>query len=134
MTNVAAGARRYLELRAQKDALSAELEDIKRELAKLAADMIDAMDEAGLDSFAADGHSFFIRTSLKASLPAEQFDAFREKLEEHGCGQIVKPAINARTLESFVREQAADNGGEVPEWIGAYVSVFYKPDLSVRKR
>lgn len=134
MTDISTGARRYLELRARKDALDAELKEVKAEIETLAGEMIDAMDDAGLESFAAEGHSFFIRTSLKASLAAEHFDAFRARLDEHGCSDIVKPTINARTLESFVREQAADNGGEVPDWIGEIVGVYYKNDLSVRKR
>lgn len=134
MTDISAGARRYLELRARRDALDAELKEVKAELDALAGEMIDAMDDAGLESFAAEGHSFFIRTTLKASLTAEHFDAFRARLDEHGCGDIVKPTINARTLESFVREQTADNDGQVPEWIRELVGVHYKNDLSVRKR
>lgn len=40
---------------------------------------------------------------------------------------------NANTLASFVKEQMAENGDEIPDWLSEVVSTYEKVSVGVRK-
>ena len=46
---------------------------------------------------------------------------------------MITETINANTLASFVKEQIADNGDELPEWLSGLVNISKTPTIGVRK-
>ena len=46
---------------------------------------------------------------------------------------MITETINANNLSAFVKEQIAENGDALPEWLDGLVSVFEKTSVGVRK-
>ncbi|GIW57229.1 MAG: hypothetical protein KatS3mg083_174 [Candidatus Dojkabacteria bacterium] len=59
----------------------------------------------------------------------ELFDALRSK----GFGELIYETVNANSLSAFVKEQIAENGDELPDWLKGLVNVFEKTTVTVRK-
>ena len=57
------------------------------------------------------------------------FDALRAE----GYGDMITETVNANSLSSFVKEQIAENGDELPGWLHGLVNVFEKTTVGVRK-
>ena len=58
-----------------------------------------------------------------------RFDALRAE----GYGDMITETVNANSLSSFVKEQIAENGDELPSWLHGLVNVFEKTTVGVRK-
>ena len=56
-----------------------------------------------------------------------------EALRGEGYGDMITETINANNLSAFVKEQIAENGDALPEWLDGLVSVFEKTTVGVRK-
>ena len=56
-----------------------------------------------------------------------------QALKENGYGGLVTETVNANTLDSFVKEQMAENNDEVPAWISEVVNTFEKVSVGIRK-
>lgn len=41
--------------------------------------------------------------------------------------------VNANSLSAFVKEQVAENGDMLPDWLDGLVNVFEKTTVGVRK-
>ena len=41
--------------------------------------------------------------------------------------------VNANSLSAFVREQTAENGDTLPDWLAGLVTLFEKTSVGVRK-
>lgn len=41
--------------------------------------------------------------------------------------------VNANSLSAFVKEQTAENGDALPDWLSGLVNVFEKTTVGVRK-
>ena len=134
--NLVENAGRLLDLKERKAALSDEVKTVNGEIEALSAEMLADMDDQGLETFAAHGATFYIKTSLYANLPAENREAFTRRLRARKLGHIVRPVVNPQTLTSFVKEQAAECGGPdaLPDWITSLVSVGTKSEVATRKR
>jgi hypothetical protein len=59
----------------------------------------------------------------------ELFDALRSK----GFGELIYETVNANSLSAFVKEQIAENGDEIPDWLKGLVNVFEKTTVTMRK-
>jgi len=59
----------------------------------------------------------------------ELFDTLRSK----GFGELIYETVNANSLSAFVKEQIAENGDELPDWLKGLVNVFEKTTVTVRK-
>ena len=46
---------------------------------------------------------------------------------------MITETVNANSLSSFVKEQIAENGDELPGWLRGLVNVFEKTTVGVRK-
>lgn len=46
---------------------------------------------------------------------------------------MITETVNANSLSSFVKEQIAENGDALPDWLDGLVSVFEKTTVGVRK-
>jgi hypothetical protein len=116
-----------------KKELDAQVKDVTAEIERLDLALSDAMAEAELDRFSRNGSTFYLNTRLFASPAAGRKDELMLALKENGFGSIVVETVNANTLASFVKEQMAENGDEIPEWLSEVVSTFEKVSVGVRK-
>lgn len=69
------------------------------------------------------------RASAAAGMKEELFDALRSK----GFGELIYETVNANSLSAFVKEQIAENGDEIPDWLKGLVNVFEKTTVTMRK-
>ena len=117
----------------KKKELDAEIKKLGARINELDLALSDAMAEAECDRFSRNGNTFYLSTRLYASPFAGQKEAMFQALKENGYGEIVTETVNANTLASFVKEQMAENGDEVPDWIAEVVNIFEKVSVGIRK-
>mgnify|MGYP002855044022 FL=1 len=123
-------------LKAAKDhkkELDAQVKEVTAEIEELDLALSDAMAEAELDRFSRNGNTFYLNTRLFASPAAGRKDELMQALKDQGYGSIVVETVNANTLASFVKEQIAENGDELPDWLSEVVSTYEKVSVGVRK-
>ena len=96
-------------------------------------ELADAMAEAECERFSRNGNTFYLNTRLFVSPVAGQKEAMFQALKDDGYGEIVTETVNANTLASFVKEQMAENGDEVPAWFAEVVNTFEKVSVGIRK-
>ncbi|MBQ9662776.1 MAG: hypothetical protein IJV40_06455 [Oscillospiraceae bacterium] len=106
--------------------INAEIEEIEKELSGL-------MLEAEVPNFSRAGSTFYLKNVVHASPLNGQKDALYSALKEHGYGDLVVETVNARTLDSFVKEQISLNQDAMPEWLSEVVSTYEKPSVGIRK-
>ncbi len=124
------------QLKAAKDKkkeLDAEVKELGAKIDELDLALSDAMAEAECERFSRNGNTFYLNTRLYASPIAGQKEAMFRALKDNGYGEIVTETVNANTLASFVKEQMAENGDEVPAWIAEVVNTFEKVSVGIRK-
>ena len=117
----------------RKKELDAQVKEVTAEIDELDLALSDAMAEAELDRFSRNGNTFYLNTRLFASSAAGRKDELMQVLKDQGYGSIVVETVNANTLASFVKEQMAENGDEVPAWIAEVVNSFEKVSVGIRK-
>ena len=98
-----------------KKELDAQVKEVNAEIEQLDLALSDAMAEQEVERFSWNGSTFYLNTRLFASPAAGRKDE------------------NANTLASFVKEQKAANGDEIPEWLAGVVSAYEKVTVGVRK-
>ena len=69
------------------------------------------------------------RARAAVGMKEELFDTLRSK----GFGEIHYETLKANSLSAFVKEQIAENGDELPDWLKGLVNVFEKTTVTVRK-
>lgn len=124
------------QLKAAKDKkkeLDAEIKELGARIDELDLALSDAMAEAECERFSRNGNTFYLNTRLYASPIAGQKEAMFQAPKDNGYGEIVTETVNANTLASFVKEQMAENGDEVPAWIAEVVNIFEKVSVGIRK-
>ncbi len=117
----------------RKKELDAESKDNNAEIERLDLALSDAMAEAELDRFSRNGSTFYLNTRLFASPIAGKKEELFQALKDKGYGSLVCETVNSNTLSSFVKEQMAENGDEVPEWLSEKISTFEKVSVGIRK-
>lgn len=117
----------------QKKGLDAQVKELGSEIDRLDLALSDAMAEAECERFSRNGSTFYLNTRLYASPAAGMKDELINALKAAGYGSIVTETINANTLSSFVKEQMAENGDEIPEWLTEKISTFEKVSVGIRK-
>ena len=116
-----------------KKELDAQVKEVNAEIEQLDLALSDAMAEQEVERFSRNGSTFYLNTRLFASPAAGRKDEMMQTLKDNGYGSLVVETVNANTLASFVKEQKAANGDEVPQWLSDVVSVFEKVSVGVRK-
>lgn len=117
----------------RKKELDAMVKEVSAEIEQLDLALSDAMAEQEVERFSRNGSTFYLNTRLFASPAAGRKDEMMQTLKDNGYGSLVVETVNANTLASFVKEQKAANGDEVPQWLSDVVSVFEKVSVGVRK-
>lgn len=108
------------------DTLSEKIETLDQQLSS-------AMLDADLDKFTHSGSTYYIKSRLFASAPAEKKEDLIKALKENGCGELVVEQVNSNTLSSFIKEQQENTGKEIPEFLTDIVNVFVKTSVGIRK-
>ena len=126
-------ADRLKELRDAKKAAEEELKSINAEIDDVEYRLSELMISSETQNFKRAGTMFCLSTTTRASAAAgmkeELFDALRSK----GFGELIYETVNANSLSAFVKEQIAENGDELPDWLKGLVNVFEKTTVTVRK-
>ena len=121
------------ELRDAKKAAEEELKSINAEIDDVEYRLSELMISSETQNFTRAGTMFCLSTTTRASAAAgmkeELFDALRSK----GFGELIYETVNANSLSAFVKEQIAENGDELPDWLKGLVNVFEKTTVTVRK-
>lgn len=126
-------ADRLKELREAKKTVEEELKSINAEIGEVEYRLSELMISSETQNFTRAGTMFCLSTTTRASAAAgmkeELFDALRSK----GFGELIYETVNANSLSAFVKEQIAENGDELPDWLKGLVNVFEKTTVTVRK-
>ena len=120
-------------LRDRKAELEAELKDVNAEIDNADWHLSNLMAESETQNFTHAGTTFRLVTKTRASAKAGRKDDLFEALRGEGYGDMITETINANNLSAFVKEQIAENGDALPEWLDGLVSVFEKTTVGVRK-
>ena len=120
-------------LRDRKAELEAEMKDVNAEIDNADWHPSNLMAESQTQNFTHAGTPFCLVTKTRASAKAGRKDDLFEALRGEGYGDMITETINANNLSAFVKEQIAENGDALPEWLDGLVSVFEKTSVGVRK-
>ena len=120
-------------LRDRKDELEAELKQVNMDIDNADWHLSNLMAETETQNFTRAGTMFCLTTKTRASARAGQKDELFAALRGEGYGDMITETVNANSLSSFVKEQIAENGDALPDWLDGLVSVFEKPTVGVRK-
>lgn len=126
-------AERLKAAKEHKKELDAQVKEVNAEIEQLDLALSDAMAEQEVERFSRNGSTFYLNTRLFASPAAGRKDELMQTLKDNGYGSLVVETVNANTLASFVKEQKAANGDEIPEWLAGVVSAYEKVTVGVRK-
>jgi len=120
-------------LRDRKDELEVELKQVNMDIDNADWHLSNLMAETETQNFTRAGTMFCLTTKTRASARAGQKDELFAALRDEGYGDMITETVNANSLSSFVKEQIAENGDELPDWLDGLVSVFEKTTVGVRK-
>ena len=120
-------------LRDRKDELEAELKQVNMDIDNADWHLSNLMAETETQNFSRAGTMFCLTTKTRASAKAGQKDELFAALRGEGYGDLITETVNANSLSSFVKEQIAENGDALPDWLDGLVSVFEKTTVGVRK-
>ena len=120
-------------LRDRKDELEAELKQVNMDIDNADWHLSNLMAETETQNFTRAGTMFCLTTKTRASAKAGQKDELFAALRGEGFGDMITETVNANSLSSFVKEQIAENGDVLPDWLNGLVSVFEKTTVGVRK-
>ena len=120
-------------LRERKDELEAELKQVNMDIDNADWHLSNLMAETETQNFTRAGTMFCLTTKTRASAKAGQKDELFAALRGEGFGDMITETVNANSLSSVVKEQIAENGDVLPDWLSGLVSVFEKTTVGVRK-
>lgn len=126
-------ADRLKELRDRKDELEAEVKQVNADIDNADWHLSNLMVDSETQNFTRAGTMFCLTTKTRANAAAGRREELFEALRSEGYGNMITETVNANTLSSFVKEQTAENGDVLPEWLEGLVTVFEKTTVGVRK-
>ena len=126
-------ADRLKSLRDQKTDTEALLKDINDQIDETDYRLSELMAESETQNFTRSGTMFCLTTKTRASTVAGSKEELYTALRQQGFGELVYETVNANSLSSFVKEQIAENGDALPDWLIGLVNVYDKTTVGVRK-
>jgi len=126
-------ADRLKELREAKKAVEEELKSINAEIDDVEYRLSELMISSETQNFTRAGTMFCLSTITRASAAAGMKEELFDTLRSKGFGELIYETVNANSLSAFVKEQIAENGDELPDWLKGLVNVFEKTTVTVRK-
>lgn len=118
----------------RKSELEEQTKAVNAEIDRLDLALSDAMADAELDKFTRCGSTFYLKSRLFASPIAGKKEDLYAVLKANGFGSLVTESVNANTLASFVKEQKAENGDALPEWLDGFINTFEKISVGIRTK
>ena len=126
-------ADRLRALRDEKAEAEQHLKEIKAEMDEVDYRLSEVMAESETQNFTRAGTMFCLTTKTHASAVAGRKEELFSALRAGGFGDLVYETVNANSLSAFVKEQVAENGDMLPDWLDGLVNVFEKTTVGVRK-
>ena len=126
-------ADRLRELREEKAAAELRLKELSAEIDEVDYRLSELMAETETQNFTRQGLMFCLTTKTRASPMAGRKEELFSALRAEGYGDLVYETVNANSLSAFVKEQIAENGDTIPDWLNGLVNVFEKTTVGVRK-
>ena len=126
-------ADRLRALRDEKAEAEQHLKEIKAEMDEVDYRLSELMAESETQNFTRAGTMFCLTTKTRANAAPGRKDELFDALRAEGYGDMITETVNANSLSSFVKEQIAENGDELPGWLHGLVNVFEKTTVGVRK-
>ena len=126
-------ADRLRELREEKAAAELRLKELSAEIDEVDYRLSALMAETETQNFTRQGLMFCLTTKTRASAMAGRKEELFSALRAEGYGDLVYETVNANSLSAFVKEQIAENGDTIPDWLNGLVNVFEKTTVGVRK-
>ena len=126
-------ADRLRALRDEKAETEQHLKEIKAEMDEVDYRLSELMAESETQNFTRAGTMFCLTTKTHASAVAGRKEELFSALRAGGFGDLVYETVNANSLSAFVKEQVAENGDMLPDWLDGLVNVFEKTTVGVRK-
>lgn len=126
-------ADRLKSLRDQKTDTEALLKEINEQIDEADYRLSELMAESETQNFTRSGTMFCLTTKTRAAAVAGSKEELYTALRQQGFGELVYETVNANSLSSFVKEQIAENGDALPDWLIGLVNVYDKTTVGVRK-
>ncbi len=120
-------------MRDRKDALETALKQVNMDIDNADWHLSTLMAETETQNFTRAGTMFCLTTKTRASATEGMKDELFGALRAEGFGDLIYETVNANSLSAFVKEQIAENGDALPEWLTGLVNVFEKTTVGVRK-
>ena len=122
-----------LDLAARKAELEKQLDDIKEQIALTQTEVLDYMQENGMQSVNVSGYTVYLRRDIRATF-LETPEAF-EIISAMGFDDALKTTIPPARASSIVREQIKDLAPDeqVPEWVKQAFSYYDGITPAIRK-
>ena len=109
------------------------LKVINAEIEQVELKLVEMMVNEETQSFNRSGTTFYLTTKIYASAIGASKEQLHEALRQNGYGSLIYETVNANSLSAFVKEQIAENGDELPDWLKGLVNVFEKTTVTMRK-
>ena len=121
------------ELRETKQFAEQELKEINAEIERVDYALSEIMAQTETQNFTRAGTMFCLTTTTRASAVAGCKDDLFCALKTEGFGELVQESVNSNSLSAFVKEQIAENGDVLPDWLNGLVNIYEKTTVGVRK-
>lgn len=122
--------KQLIEIKKQLDELDAQTKKLKAEFEALGPEVIQYLEQEGLDRVTMDGRTVFVRRQLWASVKKDPFAL--DILRDNGLGDFIEEKVNSQRISSYVRE-FEKNGQEIPEWCSEALNISEKFNVSIVK-
>jgi hypothetical protein len=122
-------------LREERDAQTAILKDLEKDINSAEYRLTEAMAKAECPNFTRNGKQFIMTSTTRWSPEAERKEELYAVLKENGYDHLF--TVNSQTLASFVKEQVAetaDDYGEthVPDWLDGLVKSYEQIGITMK--
>jgi len=121
------------ELRETKQFAEQELKEINAEIERVDYALSEIMAQTETQNFTRAGTMFCLTTTTRASAVAGYKNDLFQALKSEGFGELVQETVNSNSLSAFVKEQIAENGDVLPDWLNGLVSIYEKTTVGVRR-
>lgn len=122
----------------KKEALADETKSNNAAIDKIKEEIAEMMIDEDIPSQGYGDYVYSLQDKVKYSKRgdaqlAEKGLNFFEVLREQGLGDLIKETVNARSLQSVMKEIADENDGELPPELDDIVSSYEMTDIARRK-
>ena len=113
-------ADRLRALRDEKAEADQRLKELNAAIDEAEYRLSEMMAESETQNFTRAGMMFCLTTKTRASATAGRKEELFAALRGEGYGDLVYETVNANSLSAFVKEQMAENGDALPDWLSGF--------------